>query len=188
MTRPADDDEEARRQQRRLVHGTFDLDDFRQQILQMKKLGTVRDVMGQIPGLSPLLSWVFDPDEEVEKFLRIIDHMAAGERRNPDSIKPRRRREIAQQAGVEPADVTDLLRQFEVLAAFVRRVANATSSDKSPRPERTQPNQSLSPEERQALRGRWDTVARTEAEPDKKGPWITAWNRNLLLWDMSVDC
>ena len=45
------DQEEARRQQEKLAKGKFDLNDFRQQLTQMKKMGSVKDLMGMIPGM-----------------------------------------------------------------------------------------------------------------------------------------
>ena len=48
------DEEEAQRQQEKLAKGKFDLNDFRQQIVQMKKMGSVRDLMSKIPGLNQM--------------------------------------------------------------------------------------------------------------------------------------
>ena len=48
------DEEEAQRQQEKLAKGKFDLNDFRQQIVQMKKMGSVKELMGKIPGLNQM--------------------------------------------------------------------------------------------------------------------------------------
>ena len=48
------DEEEAQRQQEKLAKGKFDLDDFRQQIVQMKKMGSMKELMGKIPGMNQM--------------------------------------------------------------------------------------------------------------------------------------
>ena len=55
------DEEEARRQQEKLAKGKFDLNDFRQQIVQMKKMGSVKDLMSKIPGLSQMTGRAGEP-------------------------------------------------------------------------------------------------------------------------------
>ncbi len=91
-------------QQEKLAKGKFDLNDFRQQITQMKKMGSVRDLMGKIPGLSqmPVNLDELDADGEVQRIQGIIDSMTPDERRNPNLIDISRRRRIAAGAGVDP--------------------------------------------------------------------------------------
>jgi signal recognition particle subunit SRP54 len=126
------DEEEARRQQEKLAKGKFDLTDFRQQIVQMKKMGSVKDLMGKIPGLNQLAGDLegMDADGEVKRIQGIIDSMTAAERTNPHLIDIPRRRRIAAGAGVEPADVSDLVKQFDAMAEFVKRMATMTMLDK----------------------------------------------------------
>ena len=82
------DAEEAQRQQERLAKGKFDLNDFRQQIVQMKKMGSVRDLMSKIPGLNQMSSDLggIDADSEVKRIQGIIDSMtpARAESSRPD--------------------------------------------------------------------------------------------------------
>ena len=83
------DEEEARRQQEKLAKGKFDLDDFRKQIVQMKKMGSMRDLMSKIPGLNQMphgsLGGI-DADEEIKRIQGIIDSMTPGRaaRSRPD--------------------------------------------------------------------------------------------------------
>ena len=81
------DEEEARRQQERLAKGKFDLDDFRKQIVNMKKMGSMRDLMSKIPGLNqmPLEEMGgIDADEEIKRIQGIIDSMTPDERSDPE--------------------------------------------------------------------------------------------------------
>ena len=63
------DEDEARRQQEKLAKGKFDLDDFRQQLTQMKKMGSVKDLMGMIPGMNQMAGGLegVDADNEVKR-------------------------------------------------------------------------------------------------------------------------
>lgn len=126
------DAEEARRQQEKLQQGKFDLNDFRQQIVQMKRMGSVKELMGKIPGLSQFATGLegVDADAEVRRIQGIIDSMTPEERRNPHLIDIPRRRRIAAGAGVDPADVSSLVKQFDAMAAFVKQMSQMSMLDK----------------------------------------------------------
>jgi signal recognition particle subunit SRP54 len=127
------DEEEARRQQEALLKGKFDLDDFRKQIGTMKKMGSMRDLMSKIPGMGQLgmenLGGI-DADEEVKRIQGIIDSMTPAERRDPNLIDISRRRRIAAGSGVDPADVSGLVKQFDAMAAVVKQMAQMSMMDK----------------------------------------------------------
>jgi signal recognition particle subunit SRP54 len=214
MTQPSDEDE-ARRSRDRLLRGEFDLDDFRRQIVQMKKMGAMRDLLRKIPGLRLFdFGPGVDPDQEVDRILRIIDAMSLEERRDPHRIGPERRRHIAAVAGVDPADVSSLVKQFDAMAAFVKRMAQMSVWDKvramaglgragtfNPGAKFVAPKQSRQPVkvrrlridqrltiiEREEVRRRWELAARRGRIPDEDAPLFSAWNRNLLLWEFASD-
>jgi signal recognition particle subunit SRP54 len=127
------DEEEARRQQEQLAKGKFDLDDFRKQIGTMKKMGSMRDLMSKIPGMGQVgmenLGGI-DADEEVKRIQGIIDSMTPAERRDPTLIDISRRRRIAAGSGVDPADVSGLVKQFDAMAAVVKQMAQMSMMDK----------------------------------------------------------
>jgi signal recognition particle subunit SRP54 len=126
------DQEEAQRQQEKLAQGKFDLNDFRQQIVQMKKMGSVKELMGKIPGLNQMdvdLDAI-DADGEVKRIQGIIDSMTPDERRDPHQIDISRRRRIATGAGVDPADVSGLVKQFDAMAALVKQMSQMSMLDK----------------------------------------------------------
>jgi signal recognition particle subunit SRP54 len=126
------DQEEAQRLQEKLGKGKFDLDDFRQQIVQMKKMGSVKELMGKIPGLNQMAVDLdsVDADGEVKRIQGIIDSMTPHERRNPDLIDIPRRRRIAAGAGVDPSDVSGLVKQFDAMAAMVKAMSQMSMLDK----------------------------------------------------------
>lgn len=126
------DEEEARRQQEKMAKGKFDLDDFRKQIVQIKKMGSVKDVMGMFPGMGQMTENLgnLDADGEIRRIQGIIDSMTLQERSRPDQIDISRRRRIAAGAGVDPSDVSGLVKQFDAMAAFVKQMSQMSMLDK----------------------------------------------------------
>jgi signal recognition particle subunit SRP54 len=126
------DEEEAKRQQEKLAKGKFDLNDFRQQLSQMKKMGSVKDLMGMIPGMNQMAGQMegIDADGEVRRIQGMIDSMTRDERKDPSKIDISRRRRIAAGAGVDPSDVSGLVKQFDAMAAFVKQMSQMSMLDK----------------------------------------------------------
>jgi len=126
------DEDEAKRQQEKLAKGKFDLNDFRQQIVQMKKMGSVKDLMGKIPGMSQMAGNLegVDADGEVKRIQGIIDSMTPAERADPHKIDISRRRRISAGAGVDPSDISSLVKQFDAMAAMVKQMAQMSMLDK----------------------------------------------------------
>jgi signal recognition particle subunit SRP54 len=100
----------------------------------MKKMGSVKELMGKIPGMSGLAgdldSEGVDADGEVKRIQGIIDSMTPAERANPNLIDIARRRRIAKGAGVEPSDVSSLVKQFDAMAAMVKEMSKMTMLEK----------------------------------------------------------
>jgi signal recognition particle subunit SRP54 len=126
------DEDEARKQQEKLAKGKFDLNDFRTQLSQMKKMGSVKDLMGMIPGMSQMAGNMegIDADGEVKRIQGMIDSMTKAERTDPHVIDISRRRRIAAGAGVDPSDVSGLVKQFDAMAAFVKQMSQMSMLDK----------------------------------------------------------
>jgi signal recognition particle subunit SRP54 len=120
------DQEEMARQEERLRKGEFTLDDFRNMLGQTKKLGPLNKVMSLIPGMGGMQQMLDQVDAETDmtRLGGIIDSMTPAERRNPSKlIDQSRRRRIAAGAGVEPHEVNELVKQFEPMAAIMKRMS-----------------------------------------------------------------
>ena len=126
------DQEEAIRQQEKFAKGKFDLNDFRQSIGQMKKMGSVKELISKFPGMSEMSAGIdsIDADGEVKRIQGIIDSMTHDERQNPQKIDISRRRRVAAGAGVDPAAVSGLVKQFDAMAAFVKQMASMSMLEK----------------------------------------------------------
>ena len=118
------DEEELRRQQEQMEKGVFTLDDFRKQMSQASRLGSMSKIMSFIPGMGRLSGMLgelnVDPDKEMRKIGGIIDSMTPEERRRPEIIDLRRKKRIAAGAGVETAQVNELLKMHERMATMVK--------------------------------------------------------------------
>ncbi|MBR4976609.1 MAG: signal recognition particle protein [Thermoguttaceae bacterium] len=128
------DEEELRRQQEQMEKGVFTLDDFRKQMSQASRLGSMSKIMSFIPGMSRLSGMLgelnVDPDKEMRKIGGIIDSMTPEERRRPDIIDLRRKKRIAAGAGVETSQVNELLKMHERMATMVKSFSSMGMGDR----------------------------------------------------------
>jgi len=122
--------EEIERQQKKLQQGDFTLEDFRKQFEQLKKMGSLRDVMGAMPGMNDMIPEGEDPEQAVKRIQGMIDSMTREERRDPDVIDINRRRRIAAGSGTEPHEVKQFLNQFEQVRTLMRQMAQMSMWDR----------------------------------------------------------
>jgi signal recognition particle subunit SRP54 len=122
--------EEIKKQQEKLAKGDFTLDDFRKQFQQMAKMGGMRELIGQLPGMSEMIPEDEDPDVAVKRIQGMIDSMTKEEKRNPDVIDLSRRRRIATGSGTEPHEVKQFLNQFDQMRTIMRQIANMSMFDR----------------------------------------------------------
>ena len=108
------DREQAEAMVNRLRRSELTLEDYRQQITQMKKMGSLDQVLGMIPGLGQAARQVDTEagEREMKRAAAIIDSMTPQERREPSVINGSRRKRIARGSGTGVEDVNRLLRQF----------------------------------------------------------------------------
>ena len=113
-TRSLYSEDQARKLEEKIRKQSFTLDDFLDQMRQVRKLGSMTDLLKMVPGLSRALPKDFEiPEREVVKVEAIISSMTRGERRNPDLLNGSRRKRIARGSGTQVSDVNRLVKQFE---------------------------------------------------------------------------
>ena len=91
----------------------FDLEDFKAQILQMRKMGGLSSLMDKLPGAGQMPQLTGNEDKAINRVEGIINSMTPQERRQPELIKASRKRRIAAGAGVQVQEVNKMLNQFE---------------------------------------------------------------------------
>ncbi|MDH5534725.1 MAG: signal recognition particle protein, partial [Betaproteobacteria bacterium] len=103
----------------------FDLEDFKQQVVQMKKMGGFSALADKLPGgLAQMAGAAPQMDEKVMRRIEgIINSMTPGERARPEIIKATRKRRIAAGAGVSVQEVNRLLNQFEQTQKMMKMMA-----------------------------------------------------------------
>ncbi|MFO8013799.1 MAG: signal recognition particle protein [Phycisphaerae bacterium] len=106
------DEEQAARMQEKLRKAEFGLDDFLGQIRQMRKMGPLKDIMGMIPGMGSAMKDLPVDERELDQTEAIINSMTPEERQKPDRIDASRRRRIARGSGMDPQDVSSLVKSF----------------------------------------------------------------------------
>jgi len=102
----------------------FDLEDFREQMRQMQKMGGVVSLLEKLPGGVKLQAQLqkVQPEREIKRAIALIDSMTPQERRFPDLIKASRKRRIAAGAGLQVQDVNQLLRQYEQARDMMKKM------------------------------------------------------------------
>jgi signal recognition particle subunit SRP54 len=114
--------EEAEKLAKKVKSGKgFDLEDFKSQMLQMRKMGGLSGLMDKLPAQLGQLAQNANVDEKViGRTIGIIDSMTPGERAKPELIKASRKRRIAMGAGVPVQEVNRLLKQFEQMQKMMK--------------------------------------------------------------------
>ncbi|HEY9545324.1 MAG TPA: signal recognition particle protein [Solimonas sp.] len=105
---------------------SFDLEDFREQMLQMQNMGSMQSILEKLPGGAQMQAQLknVDTEKQVKRTIAIISSMTRQERRFPDLIKASRKRRIAAGAGVEVQQVNQLMRQFDTTRDMMKKVAS----------------------------------------------------------------
>ncbi|MCS7075919.1 MAG: signal recognition particle protein [Bacteroidia bacterium] len=125
------DEKEARRLQQKLRKNEFNFEDFMSQLQQIKKMGSIKDLIGMLPGINRALKNV-EIDENAFKHIEaIINSMTIKERRNPEIINGSRRRRIAQGSGTTVQQVNQLLKQFEEMRKVMKTMMKLNSAGRS---------------------------------------------------------
>ena len=100
----------------------LDLEDFLEQMQQMKKMGPITSILGMIPGLGSKLKDVEIDENAYKKPEAIVRSMTLQERRHPDILNASRRKRIAAGAGVTVQDVNALMRQFDQMRQMMKQM------------------------------------------------------------------
>ncbi|MDO8669939.1 MAG: signal recognition particle protein [Dehalococcoidia bacterium] len=120
------DQDQAKAMEKKLRNATFNLEDFLSQLQQVKKMGPLSQLIDMIPGFSSLskkLPSEATDDKQLKRIEAIIYSMTPLERRNPHIIDGSRRRRISRGSGTVPADVNQLLNQFNQMRKMMKQMS-----------------------------------------------------------------
>ena len=113
--------EEAEKAAKKLATGKFTLDDFLDQLQQLKKMGPLQNVLGMLPGVGAQLKDAEVSDDQVRRTEAIIRSMTPAERENPSIINGSRRTRIAKGSGTQVQDVNRLVKQFAEMQKMMKQ-------------------------------------------------------------------
>ncbi len=117
------DQAQAQRMAEKMRKGKFDLEDLRDQLAQMEKIGGLSGMMGMLPGVAKMKSQLENAnldDRIIKRQRAIIDSMTPSERRNPDILKASRKKRIAAGAGAKVEEINKLLKMHRQMADVMK--------------------------------------------------------------------
>ncbi|MET40647.1 signal recognition particle protein [Campylobacter coli] len=127
------DEKEAKKLNQKIKKGEFNFNDFLTQMESVKKLGSMKSIIGMIPGLSNVASSVKDLDldnsKEIIHIKAMISSMTPKERENLDLLNNARKRRIAEGAGLSQVEVNRFLKQFANAAKLAKRFSGKKGMD-----------------------------------------------------------
>ena len=121
------DPKEAKKFTQKIKKGQFNFNDFLAQMEQMKKLGSMKSIMGMIPGMGNMAKQIGEMDlensDEVKHIKALVSSMTPKERENPDLLNNMRKRRLAAGAGLEVMHVNRVLKQFKNAAKMAKKMS-----------------------------------------------------------------
>jgi signal recognition particle subunit SRP54 len=127
------DQEQALKVGQKLVKGEFDLEDFLDQLQQLKKMGPISQLLDMIPGMGKLTQDLAPDvtDQQMKTIEAIINSMTPHERRSPRIINASRKRRIARGSGTTVMEVNDLLSQFRQMQRMMKQLTGGRKRGRS---------------------------------------------------------
>ena len=118
------DEEEARRLERKIQKNQFDFNDFYKQIQQIKKMGSIKDLAGMIPGVGKAIKDMDIDDNAFKNIEAIVLSMTPKERTHPECLNTSRRMRIAKGSGTNIQEVNRLIKQFDQTRKMMKMVTD----------------------------------------------------------------
>ena len=119
------DEKKSKMIKKKIMNNSFDLDDYRDQLSQLKKMGPMNQVLGLMPGMnSKMMKNLKMDDRQINWTLAIINSMTNYERKYPENINGSRRLRISKGSGRSVQEVNSLLKQFHQMKKMMKKVKN----------------------------------------------------------------
>jgi signal recognition particle subunit SRP54 len=126
------DEREVEDLEKKLLQNKFDFDDFLKQVKMIKKMGSLKSLLGMVPGLSSQLKNIDVDDKQLVKVESIIFSMTKTERKNPKILNGSRRMRIARGSGNSIQDVNRLIKQFSEMQKMMKMMSSSIGKKKLP--------------------------------------------------------
>jgi len=121
------DEEQARKLQKKIAKNQFGFDDFLEQIQQIKRMGSMKDLLGMLPGVGKAVKDLDIKDDAFKHIEAIIHSMTPKERNTPAIIDLNRKKRIAKGSGRDIQEVNQLMKQFEQMSKMMKMMQGGGS-------------------------------------------------------------
>ncbi len=118
------DVDDAEKTLKKLQENSFTMDDLLDQLRQIQKMGSIKDILGMLPGVGEKMKDVEVDEKQFTRIEAMITSMTPKERAKPSIINPSRKRRIAAGSGTKVEDVNRLLKQFEQMQKMMKQMGN----------------------------------------------------------------
>ena len=122
------DEEEAKRIEKKIAKNQFGYDDFLSQLKQVQRMGSMKDLVGMIPGASKALNGAEIDEDAFKGVEALIQSMTPKERQQPKLLNYSRKKRIAKGAGLHMDDINKLVKQFEQMSKMMKMMRGGKSS------------------------------------------------------------
>jgi signal recognition particle subunit SRP54 len=116
------DEKKAAELEQKMLKNKFDLNDLLEQFRQIRKLGSMKDILGMLPGVGKQIRGVDIDERQFDRVQALILSMTPEERRKPDVINPSRKKRIAAGAGQQVEDINRLLQQYKQMQQMMKQM------------------------------------------------------------------
>lgn len=123
------DEEEAKIMAKKFKNATYDYNDFLKQIKQIKRLGSIKGILGLIPGIGSQIKNLDFDENQFNYIITMINSMTEEERRNPDILNSSRKNRIARGSGRSITEVNQMTKKFNEMRDMMRRMMNMNPRD-----------------------------------------------------------
>jgi signal recognition particle subunit SRP54 len=124
------DEKAAAELEEKLMKNKFDLNDLLEQFRQIRKMGSIQDILGMIPGMGSKIKDIQIDESQFDRMQAIILSMTPKERRNPDIINASRKKRIAAGCGQQIEDINRLLSQYKQMKKMFKQMNSAGKNKK----------------------------------------------------------
>ncbi len=122
------DEKKAKEVTKKIKKGEFNFNDFLDQLAMMSKLGSMKSIIGMIPGLSqmagPLKDMDFENSDEIKRIKALIGSMTPKERETPSLMNPSRKKRIAKGSGLSEVQINKILKQFKNASKMAKKLSS----------------------------------------------------------------
>jgi signal recognition particle subunit SRP54 len=112
---------------KKFKENTFDMNDLLDQFKQIKKMGSMRSILGMLPGIGDKIKEADIDERQLDRIEAMITSMTPAERAKPSIINPSRKRRIAAGSGMKVEDVNRLLKQFDQMQQMMKKFTGSGS-------------------------------------------------------------